>query len=194
MAASAVEPPAVVPPPVSSSPPAPAVTAPVRSPPPVTTPPAQPPVSEAQPAPAPRVAPPAPTPTPVAPEPARGTTRPEGAAARARPSPLPSSSSNGAPDAGAQQGHDVATPPSAPASTPRLNLDFVRPRGGELSREGTRGVLELLPRPPERKSKLAEEIEKSARPDCRNAYSSMGVLGAAPLAADALKAQGGCRW
>jgi hypothetical protein len=90
-------------------------------------------------------------------------------------------------------GHDVATAPAAPASAPRLNLDLARPRGGEISRDGSRGVLNLLPHPPE-SQKLADDIRKSARPDCRTAYSSLGLVGAAPLAADALRKDGGCKW
>ena len=97
----------------------------------------------------------------------------------------------GAPDAGAVVGHDVATAPSSPASAPRLNLDLVRPRGGEISRQGSRGVLSLLPHPPE--SKLANDIEKAAKPDCRTAYSGMCLLAAVPLALDAVRKEG-CRW
>jgi hypothetical protein len=59
---------------------------------------------------------------------------------------------------------------------------------------GSRGALNLMPPPPERKSKLAQDIEKAAKPDCREAYAKMGVLGALPLAADALKKDPGCRW
>jgi hypothetical protein len=99
----------------------------------------------------------------------------------------------GAPDAGAQVGHDVATPAAAPASAPRLNLQLPRPRGGELSRQASPGVLNLLPPPPERKTKLAEDIEKAGKADCRTAYSGMGVLAAVPLAADAVT-KDGCRW
>jgi hypothetical protein len=100
----------------------------------------------------------------------------------------------GAPDAGARQGFDVATPPSLPASAPRLNLELVRPRGGELSRSPAAGALRVMPRPPEpAKSKLAEDVEKAQKPDCRNAYSNMGLAAAAPLVRDALTGQG-CRW
>lgn len=99
----------------------------------------------------------------------------------------------GAPDAGVRLGHDVATPPAQPSSAPRLNLDLVRPRGGEISRQTAPGVLELLPHPPERKSKLAEDIEKAAKPDCRKAYSGLGLLAVVPLAIDAVK-DSGCRW
>jgi hypothetical protein len=89
----------------------------------------------------------------------------------------------------------VATPPTLPSSAPRLNLELVRPRGGELSRSAGAGVLPLLPRPPEKpaKSKLAEELDKSVRPDCRTAYSSMGLAAAAPLVRDAIQGDG-CRW
>lgn len=99
----------------------------------------------------------------------------------------------GAPDAGARVGHDVATAPSLPASAPRLNLDLVRPRGGLVSPGGSRGLLPVLPHPPEQPSKLARDIEKAAKPDCREAYSGMGVLAVLPLAADALRDKG-CRW
>ena len=127
---------------------------------------------------------------------------PPGTASNNPPTPLPASgepsasgstprATLGAPDAGAVVGHDVATAPSSPASAPRLNLDLVRPRGGEISRQGSRGVLSLLPHPPD--SKLANDIEKSAKPDCRTAYSGLGLLAAAPLALDALR-KDGCRW
>jgi hypothetical protein len=55
------------------------------------------------------------------------------------------------------------------------------------------GVLPLLPAPPERKSKLGENMEKAGRQDCRTAHANAGVLAVAPLAADALSDKG-CRW
>ncbi len=98
-------------------------------------------------------------------------------------------------DAGAQVGHDIATPASSAASAvPRLNLELSRPRGGELSRGSSRGVLPVLPRPPELDDKLARDIEKAARIDCRKAYAGAGLLAAVPLAADALDKAGGCKW
>ena len=104
----------------------------------------------------------------------------------------------GTPDAGSRLGHDVATPPSASASAPQaplqLNLSLPpRPRGGELSGRGSRGVLELLPTPPERKSKLSQDIENAAKQDCRKAYAEGGLLAAVPLAVNALRDKG-CRW
>lgn len=101
----------------------------------------------------------------------------------------------GAPDAGSRAGRDVATPPSLPASAPRLQLDLVRPRGGELSRTSSGGLVRVVPRPPEpeAKGKLAESLEKAQKPDCRTAYSNMGLAAAAPLVRDALSGEG-CRW
>lgn len=104
----------------------------------------------------------------------------------------------GTPDAGSRLGHDVATPPSASASAAQaplqLNLSLPpRPRGGELAGRGSRGVLELLPTPPERKSKLSQEMENAAKQDCRKAYAEGGLLAAVPLAVDALRDKG-CRW
>ncbi|MDP2007285.1 MAG: hypothetical protein Q8K45_16535, partial [Rubrivivax sp.] len=101
----------------------------------------------------------------------------------------------GTPDAGSQVGHDVATPPSAAASVlPRLNLQLARPRGGELSRFSAPGVLPLLPRPPELPDKLARDIAKSAKGDCRTAYQGAGLLAVVPLAAEALRKDSGCKW
>lgn len=157
----------------------------------------------ASPAPAPAPAPATPAPAPVAParsEPA-GRVGLDGASTTPAPAgaPAPAGTARavpaGAPDAGARVGFDVATPPSLPASAPRLNLELVRPRGGELSRGAATGVLRVLPRPPEpaAKSKLAEGLEKAQKPDCRQAYSAMGLAAAAPLARDAVTGDG-CRW
>ncbi|MBL0150085.1 MAG: hypothetical protein IPP87_15820 [Ideonella sp.] len=99
----------------------------------------------------------------------------------------------GTPEAGARLGHDVATAPTLPASAPRLNLDLPRARGGEISSRGSMGLLQLLPRPPETKSKLTEGIEKAAKPDCRNAYAGLGLLAVLPLAVDAVRDKG-CKW
>ena len=99
-----------------------------------------------------------------------------------------------APDAGTRVGQDVATPAAAASAPPRLNLQLARPHGGELSRYDTRGALPVLPRPPERDDKLAREIEKAGKTDCRQAYGGMGPLAVIPLAVDALRKDGGCKW
>jgi hypothetical protein len=91
-------------------------------------------------------------------------------------------------------GHDVATPAATAASqAPRLNLELARPRGGELSRLATGGVLPVLPRPPEVDDKLARDLEKAGKADCRQAYRSAGLLAVGPLLADAIKGSG-CKW
>jgi len=132
--------------------------------------------------------------------PATQALRPEAAAASELPrfdapslSPTAALPGAGAPDAGARLGRDVATAPSTPASAPKLDLEWRRPRGGEISRQGSRGVLELLAHPPERKSKLSESLENAAKKDCREAYSGAGVLAAVPLLLDAARDKG-CRW
>ena len=126
---------------------------------------------------------------PRAPAPAPPGTAPPSAAP-----PLPQADASPA-DAGSRIGHDVATPGAAAASAPKkLNLDLVRPRGGELSRWGSAGVLPVLPRLPERDEKLAREIEKAGKADCSKAYRDAGLLAVVPLVADALKKDGGCKW
>jgi hypothetical protein len=115
---------------------------------------------------------------------------------RALPNPGQAITSPGAeaPDAGTRVGHDVATPAAAAASQPpRLNLELPRQRGGELSRYSTAGALPVLPRPPEKDDKLAREIEKAGKTDCRKAYADAGVLAVVPLVADAVKGTG-CKW
>jgi hypothetical protein len=98
-----------------------------------------------------------------------------------------------APDAGPRVGQDVATPASNAASAPpRLNLQLARPRGGELPRGSSTGVLSLLPRPPETASKLSKDIEKSAKPDCGTAYGG-GLLAVVPLLVDSVR-KDGCKW
>ncbi len=112
--------------------------------------------------------------------------------------PLPGPrASAGSPDAGAAVGRDVATAPSAAASAPlrplQRPLDLSLPqRGPQAARRGP-GALELLTAPPERKSKLEKAVEDAEREDCRKAHGDKGLLGAVPLAVDALRGKG-CKW
>ena len=72
----------------------------------------------------------------------------------------------------------------------------MRKRVREIASEGSgsRGVLNLVPPPPiERKDKLAEDIAKAAKPDCRTAYAGLGLLAVVPLVASAV-GNGGCNW
>lgn len=122
--------------------------------------------------------------------------------ARGDPNPLPSpspspSAANGAlagsPDAGSRLGRDLAVPPSAAASAPRSPLNLSLPRGGEMASRRGPGLVELLPQPPERKSKLEQSIEDATNKDCRKAYANAGLLAVVPLAVDAARGKG-CKW
>jgi hypothetical protein len=103
------------------------------------------------------------------------------------PSALPQP---GSPDAGAQRGRDVATPPSAPASAPRLNLDLSISQRGPVASSRSRALLEIAPNPPELKTRLQKEMEKALREDCRKAYAENGLLALGGIALDALRAKG----
>ena len=164
---------------------------------------------------APRFVPPAASTAPVAtPEPA-ATTAVEPAA---RPSPTappagastPPATTRPAPDEpGAPRNipGETLTPrgsaavPSliAPASggAPRIDLDAVRQRARELAREGA-GPRTLLPfnvKPKEEiKTKEQQAFDKALkRPDCRDAYSGMGLAAVVPLLWDSVSEKG-CKW
>lgn len=101
--------------------------------------------------------------------------------------------SAGSPDAGSRLGADRAVPPSAAASAPRPPLNLSLPRGADIAARRGPGLVDLLPQPPERKSKLEQSIEDAANKDCRKAYSNAGILAAVPLAIDAARGKG-CKW
>jgi hypothetical protein len=119
-----------------------------------------------------------------------------------RPGPLPAADTglrtgaegaDGTDGADGAEGAEGAVPALAASAPKRLNLELGRLRGGELSRHGTAGVLPVLPRPPET-DKLAAEIEKAARADCRKAHAGAGLLAVVPLAIDAMRGTAGCKW
>ena len=107
----------------------------------------------------------------------------------ASPSPTP----GGAPNAGAQMGHDIATAPSATPGPKPLNLNLPLARGPMASSHGSSGILPVMPKPPELKSDVEKAIEKGKRVDCRNAYGENGLLAVVPLAIDAARDKG-CKW
>jgi hypothetical protein len=77
-----------------------------------------------------------------------------------------------------------------------LDLDAMRTRAGQLAREGAgnRALLAFpLPPVPKEKSKLEKGIEKAWKPDCRTAYSSLGLAAVVPLIANEF-GEGNCRW
>jgi hypothetical protein len=133
-------------------------------------------------------------PTPVAPAsrdatgtppPGRATPAQGGDAATARPGPA-------APSRDGAVGLDGGPVPAAPSASAPLNLQLPRP-GLAAGQPGSRGILPVLPPPPTARNKLADDIQKSAKPDCRTAYSGLGLLAVVPLARDAVK-DNGCQW
>lgn len=99
----------------------------------------------------------------------------------------------GTPDAGSRLGPDLPAPPTAAASAPgRAPLNLSLPRGDMTARRST-GVIDLIPPPPERKSKLEQSVEDAVNKDCRKAYSNAGLLAVVPLAIDAARGKG-CKW
>jgi hypothetical protein len=194
-------------PPLTAAPAAPA-PAPQPAPTPAPTAPT--------PAPAPTVAPPTPAPAPTAAPtpPATATPAPSPAATpqprvSTTPSPTPTPANRisldgstsptttqpsvGAPDAGARTGHDVATPASTPPNAPKLNLDLNAARGPMRPRGTPSGVISAVPKPPEEKNALAEEMRKAGQQECRKAYADKGLLAVVPLVRDAARDKG-CRW
>jgi hypothetical protein len=91
---------------------------------------------------------------------------------------------------------DVVTPATEPGGTPHIDRQASRERAREIAggRSGSRGVFTLaIPIPPESKTKEAVAIEKAARPDCRSAYSDLGLLAVPALVANTLT-DSGCKW
>ena len=149
------------------------------------------------PAPAPPTSPAATAPTP-APAPAATATSTTSTtsttpSASASPSLATAPAPAGSPDAGSRLGRDVATPASTPPTAAREPLNLALPRGAAVSRSGGSGLLQLMPHPPERKSKLEESVDAAAKADCRKAYAGAGLLAAVPLLIDAARDKG-CRW
>jgi hypothetical protein len=89
----------------------------------------------------------------------------------------------------------------APASSydptaPSVDLDAVRKRAAELARSGTgqRAILAFpMPPVPPKKSKLEDALDKAHKPDCRTAYSALGLAAVVPLIANEF-GEGTCKW
>jgi hypothetical protein len=118
-----------------------------------------------------------------------------------RPSGAPPAARQGA--AGSRPDSPIFNNPRQPPSDapipgmePRIDLEAARARAREIAREGT-GNRAILPFPmpplPERKSKEELAIEKAWKPDCRDAYKSLGLLAVVPLIANEF-GEGKCRW
>ncbi|MGZ5598690.1 MAG: hypothetical protein ACXWG3_18765 [Usitatibacter sp.] len=82
--------------------------------------------------------------------------------------------------------------PTAPA----VDVDAMKKRAGDLARSGS-GQRAILPFPmppvPEKKSKIEAALDKAHKPDCRTAYSSLGLAAVVPLIANEF-GEGTCKW
>lgn len=141
---------------------------------------------------------PSPSPTPVrvqAPAPSTATTAALQSVSAALPGRVgaPSATDATGPTAAAGPGVGSEPGPAASAPAPALRpLNLTLPRGDLAARRGP-GVLELLPQPPERKSKLEKALDGASPEDCRKAYADKGLLAVVPLAVDAVRGKG-CQW
>jgi hypothetical protein len=89
----------------------------------------------------------------------------------------------------------------APASSydptaPSVDLDAVRKRASELARSGSgqRAIFAFpMPPVPPKKSKLEDALDKAHKPDCRTAYSALGLAAVVPLIANEF-GEGTCKW
>jgi hypothetical protein len=88
-------------------------------------------------------------------------------------------------------------PAAESGAPPAVTVESMKRRAREIAAEGSgsRGVLNMIPPPPvEKKDKLAEDIAKAAKPDCRTAYAGLGILAVVPLVASSVGNNGGCNW
>jgi hypothetical protein len=113
-------------------------------------------------------------------------------------------------DAGLRGIINVPPPPALAASAPltspppvlaapapgKLNLEL--PRSGAVppkpSPNQRLDPLNLSPPPADPRSKLARDVEKAGKADCRTAHNDKGLFAAPALVLDALKKDGGCKW
>jgi len=121
---------------------------------------------------------------------------PAGAAPRALLPQVDASTGSGPP---ALLNFPLPTPaPAGPAVVPpRFDLDALRRQAREVGREGG-GPRTLLPFATVAKEPPKKDIEKIfdkalKRPDCKDAYSDLGLAAVIPLVRDAVK-DGGCKW
>ncbi|MEO6917468.1 MAG: hypothetical protein ABI171_00220 [Collimonas sp.] len=96
-----------------------------------------------------------------------------------------------------------AAPATIHPQPPHINLDAALKMAGKMSKDPAmrddRAVAQLQNHPLEAgnpDSRLAQDIQRGARADCLNSYSSTGLLAPLFLAADAVlsKKDGGCKW
>lgn len=92
---------------------------------------------------------------------------------------------------------NVPPPPPRAASAPAGKLNLELPRAGALppvQAQQRLDPLRLTPPAADPRSKLARDIEKAGKADCRTAHGDKGLLAAPALVLDALNKDGGCKW
>lgn len=85
---------------------------------------------------------------------------------------------------------------SPPAALPKTDLDSLKERARQIAREGTgpRTALPFFTAPPAPKKDVEKAFDKALkRPECKDAYSEMGLAAVIPLVRDALTEKG-CKW
>lgn len=78
---------------------------------------------------------------------------------------------------------------------PGFDMDEARKTARLIAKHRKDGLVALpRPEPPlERDDRLGRAIERARRPDCKSAYSGLGLLAVIPLAKDAVTGSG-CKW
>lgn len=79
------------------------------------------------------------------------------------------------------------------AITPAARLDLSIPKENSSAAKAQSIVPGLKPQAETQRSELAKSLDKANRPDCKKAYSGLGLLAIVPLVADAVS-DSGCQW
>ncbi|MBL8513111.1 MAG: hypothetical protein JNJ55_03895 [Betaproteobacteria bacterium] len=85
---------------------------------------------------------------------------------------------------------------SPPAPLPKTDLDGIKERARQIAREGTgpRTAIPFFTAPPPPKKEMEKAFDKALkRPECKDAYSEMGLAAVIPLIRDAVTEKG-CKW
>lgn len=117
-------------------------------------------------------------------------------ALREEPALSPSPFRTPGPSSDSIRNNERAPSSSYDPTAPAVDLDSIRKRAGELARSGSgqRAILAFpMPPVPPKKSKLEDALDKAHKPDCRTAYSSLGLAAVVPLIANEF-GEGTCKW
>jgi hypothetical protein len=102
---------------------------------------------------------------------------------------------SGAVDAASVAAESAAADAGAGDSAPHLDMKAARATARLIDKHRKDGlVARVKPDPPlQRDDRLERAIERARRPDCKSAYSGLGLLAVIPLAKDAVTGTG-CKW